>query len=163
MKKTLKVATLHMDRWMMLATVLLVAPMLHAQVTMQLSTTILPTLTATGASSNLQPLTITTSWIGKLNATVRTCISLTAALTGTAGNPDTIPPANIMVTYRTTTTSIVGTNGCGIPKGLQVNRRRVRNVRNGSIIVTLQFQAINTDTLAADTYTGTINIISTTL
>jgi len=164
MKPLVKFATLHFDWWIVAVAFMLVTPLLQAQwVTLRVSTTTLPTLTATGTSSDQQSMTITTSWTGRLNATVRTCVYMLTALTGTNGNPDTIPQANIMVTYGATTRSIVGTNGCGVATGLQVNSRRVRNTRNGSFTVPLQFQAINTGTLAADTYTGTINIIATTL
>jgi len=161
-------ATLHIDWWMVLVAFLLVAPLLHAQRNLTVSVTSpLATLTAAGNSSDLQSMTVTSTWGGSGGffnfGNVATCVSISSPLTGTNGNPDTIPQANIMVTATTIgTASIAGPGGCGSPIGLQVDTTGEWFLFAGSRTVTMQFQAINTGNLAADTYTGTINILVAT-
>ena len=165
MKSKLKAATLHIDCWMLLVAFLFVTPLLHAQKNLTVTVTSpLGTLMAAGSSSDQQSMTVTASWsaTGPPNSGyVTTCVSMTAPLTGTGGNPDTIPAANIMVTSASGTSSIVSSGGCGVTSALQVNSTRVSNYHSGgNINISMKFQAINTGALAADTYTGTINIIT---
>ncbi len=167
MRLKVMMETLQIDWWMVLVAFLLVAPMLHAQNRLTVSvTTPLPTLTAVGNSSDQQTMAVTTSWAqGGRNwwGNVTTCVYMTAPLTGTNGNPDTIQPANIMVTATGIgTTSIVSSGGCGVATALQVNSTFEIFFWAGSLTVPMQFQAVNTGNLAADTYSGTINIIVVT-
>ena len=156
------VTTLRIDCWMVLGAFLLVAPQLHAQNGLTVTVTSpLPTLTAVGNSSDQQSMTVTVSWShgGRgWSGTLSTCVYMTAPLTGTNGNTDTIPPANIMVTSAKGTSSIVSSGGCGVSTALQVDSRSLSFFQASSYTVPMQFQAVNTGNLAADTYTGTINI-----
>jgi len=165
MKSRLKVATLHIDCWMVLVAFLFVTPLLHAQKNLTVTvTSSLGVLTAAGSSSNQQSMTVTVSWSAtgpKNSGYVTTCVYMTAPLTGTGGNPDRIPAADIMVTSASGTSSIVSSGGCGVTTALQVDSTPVSNFHSGGTInISMQFQAMNTGALAADTYTGTINIIA---
>lgn len=95
---------------------------------------------------------------------VQVCAYLSGALTGTGGNSDTIPPANVLGQPDGTGSFIAFTGtACGLSNAVSVsitpitNQNRHNGSKNDSIVLEISETGLN---LSADTYTGTLNIIA---
>lgn len=107
-----------------------------------------------------QSLGVRTSWTNMFLKTVTVCVYMSAPMTGTGGNPATIPASSVRVGG---TSIVTGSTNCGVPTATKV----------ASQFLLLSFNDSRTDTLTIDlnsysaalppdTYTGTINLVATT-
>ncbi len=145
--------------------VLLTTTMAHGQSLSISATNSLPTFPLNADPTPASPLTVQANWNGWAfgQLTVNVCVSMTAAMTGTGSNTDTIPATAVQVNG----TSIVsGSTNCGFPGASLVGTKThscfffcggfpdqyTINVRLAGY----------SPSLLPDTYTGTINLIAQT-
>ncbi len=113
-------------------------------------------------------VTWTTNWdLRPSRSAVTVCVYLSANLTGTGANTDSIPPANVYGQADSAGSFLALTsNGCGqTGNALQVWTTTIDNSnrKNGSHPDTLNLQIDETTpllSLSADTYSGTLNIVA---
>lgn len=121
-------------------------------------------LTGTITSGSVTPAW-TTNWDLKPSRTqVQVCAFLSGSLTGTGGNTDTIPPANVKGQPGASGSFFALTgSACGQSNALSISTTAINaaNRKNGSksdsVAVEIDQTAL---TLSADTYSGTLNIIA---
>lgn len=106
-----------------------------------------------------------TQWDLKPQRTqVQVCAYLSGALTGTGGNPDTIPASNVLGQPDGTGsfTALTGT-ACGQSNALSISitpltsANRRNGSRSDSIVLEINESGLS---LSPDTYTGTLNLIA---
>jgi len=144
-----------------LAAVLVCAQSLKAQSLTVSVISPLPNLTVNGTSTNTGSMTIKTTWNtgGHYLGLVETCLYMTAPLTGTGGNPDSIAAAKVQITLPNgTTESIVGGGDCGVPTSTRIAWNL--GVLSGNVNASVGFQVTGLGNLAADTYSGTVNVVA---
>jgi hypothetical protein len=115
-----------------------------------------------GDPTAAQALGITTTWsLTPQRTQVQVCIYMSGPMTGTGGNPDTIPEANV----RAGGASINAGPGCGLATVTVVSTTALVNNaqrKNGSVVdsVNIDINAFTPLALMPDTYTGTINLVA---
>jgi hypothetical protein len=134
-------------------------------VTLTSASTVNFALNGTITAGDVSPAWTTTWNLFPTSSPVTVCVYLTGDLTGTGGNTDTIPPANILGQPEGTGafTALTGT-ACGQSNGLQINSVAINGSNksgsaNDSVALEIN-EASPALTLSADTYSGTLNIIA---
>ena len=120
-------------------------------------------LTGTITTGSLTPAW-TTTWVLKPTRTaVQVCAFLSGALTGTGGNIDTIPAANVKGQPGGVGpfTALTGA-ACGQTNALSISTTTITGAnknssKSDSVVLEVDETAL---TLSADTYSGTLNIIA---
>lgn len=109
----------------------------------------------------------TTNWnLDPQRTQVQVCVFLSGALTGTGGNTDTIPPANVLAQPDATGsfTALTG-SACGQSNALSISTHAITlsNRKNGSANDSVGLEINETSppiTISPDTYSGTLNILA---
>jgi hypothetical protein len=161
MKRTLQVV-----RWFGIAVaILVIATCGNAQTLSVSATTSLPQFQLTADPTPASPLTVRASWSGFYGLfnqlTVSVCVYMSAPMSGTGVNTDTIPASAVQVNG---SSMVTGTTNCGVPGAALVGSEAHNcfitcggSPDDYNVNVRL---AGYSPALSADTYTGTINLIA---
>ena len=121
-------------------------------------------LTGTTTAGSVIPAWTTNWFLVPQRNQVAVCVYLSGALSGTGGNTDTIPAANVQGQPGGTGsfTALTGT-ACGQSNALSIsttainNSNRTNGSKNDSVALRINESGLS---LSADTYSGTLNIIA---